>query len=122
MTPKPSTAYATSQVLLSTAGLAYGCACTIATAGRYYLIFLDATSAPGSGDVTTGAAGAYLWCSPITTTIADQIVDVDFSVGGGLVSASGLRASKGIVAFLSSTAPTSVTPVASSIWCNGRLG
>ena len=122
MTPRPSTAYATSQVLLSTQGLAYGCACTIATPGRYYLIFLDATSAPSSGDVTGGAAGAYLWCSPYTTTIADQIVDVDFTVGGGLVSASGLHPKTGLVAFLSSTVPTAITPVAASIWCNGRLG
>ena len=100
----------------------YDVACTIATPMSGYLILLDATSAPGSGDVTGGASGAYLACVPFTTTSNNQTVNMNENVGGGMVSQSGIRCAVGAVVLLSSTSPTSVTPVASSLWCNGGLG
>lgn len=123
MIPKPSVAWGASQVLSIVPAILYGVACTIGSPGSYYVIVLDATSAPAdASDVTHGAFGAYLWCMPVTTTIADQTVDLDFGDDATVATQSGLRGLKGIVVELSSDLPTNITGVTNGLWCNGRIG
>lgn len=122
MTPVPSVAWGSSQTLLTSFGRVLGVACTIASSGAYYVCILDAATAPTSGDVTSGGSGTLRFCLPITTTVADQTVDIDLSGTGGQLSNAGIRMLVGCVVLLSSAAPTAVAPVASGLWCNGRLG
>lgn len=122
MTPVVSTAFAKSFVLLTTPGKLLDAACTIAAAGTYYLILLDAVAAPAdASDVTAGAFGRYLGCLPITTSASNQTVTLDATIAG-YPSDSGIRCNLGCVVLLSSTAPTSVTGVASGLWVNGSVG
>jgi hypothetical protein len=122
MTPIPSVAWGSSQILLATAGRVLGVACTIASPGTYYVCLLDAATAPSSGDVTTTGNGTLRFCLPITTTVADQTVDIDLSGTGGQLSNAGIRMTTGAVVLLSSALPTAVAPVSAGLWCNGRLG
>lgn len=122
MVPVVSTAWAASKVLLSGPGRFFNAACTVATAQTGYLILLDATSAPAdTSDVTGGASGRYLGCLPFTTSGPNETVNLDAEVMGH-ESDSGIRCDVGCVVLLSSTAPTSVTGVASGLWVNGSVG
>lgn len=122
MTPHPSTAFAASQLILPTAGLFYSVACTInsaKTAGDYHLILLDALTLPANGsDVTQDAFGKFLAWMPVThsTLVMDTFTlsADDF----GFPSDTGFRCKSGCLVLLSSTGPTSITAVATSIVCN----
>lgn len=122
MTPFASVAFVSSEIVLATPGKVFSITCTIAAAGTYYLVALDTATVPSNSDnVSAGAKGRVLRDVPITTTAANQIVDLGFEEAG-FASDSGVHVGTGCVVLLSSTAPTSITLVASGMWVNADLG
>ena len=117
-----SVAYVASAVMLATAGRVYGVAVAIQAPGSYWLTILDAAAIPADGTDITTASYKRVALMRVTTTAADQVVDVNFEIAG-FPSDSGVRLAAGCVVLLSSTAPTSITGVASGMWINlGRFG
>lgn len=122
MTPVTSKAWAASKILLTTPGKFFNVACTVATASSGYLILLDAKVVPADGsDVTADAFGKYLGCLPFTTSATRETKTLDETIAG-FVTDSGIHCDTGCLVLLSSTDPTSVTAVASGLWCNGSVG
>lgn len=118
MTPVTSTAWAASKVVTTTPGRLLGLSVRIASPGTYYLIVLDATSVPADSTDVTGASYTRITVDAVTTTGTNEMVSIDYTVGGGHLAESqaGVKLTSGCVVLLSSTAPSSVTGVASGMW------
>ncbi len=115
MTPYSSLGLVSSAVMLATPGKIYGVTVSVAAAGSYWLIVLDAAAVPADAQDVTSASYKRVTISKHTTSGPDEVIDIDYTVGGGSVSESGVVFATGATILLSSTAPTSITKVASGM-------